>query len=390
MGHGIAVISALSLREQGLLSRGSRRGNGSARRHPRKLSLAWLPCDLSEHMDSKNDGMVALLVELQEHLRCRRHDRWEAEDTAQFSDIVSRIEEALHRPVPNHTGSEDEDAVVPSRESQFVELGGASMLAQVLPISVVNASTTTTDSGSTDGVAPLSAPVAEAITKCLQVLTDVCTADPQRTRFLSCSRGFMVSLFSYMRHPQLLEWSLGLMLAAGDELFPLTDVDGMEELVEGLSPKGLALFCRALAGIFSRNDEQPLPDGLPPQECIPPNLCTVCVNRALLLGISCLIPRVVRLLRLDAPPAWLCPVPHASNRVDAGTLYTPHPPCRPGTLTSWFPSSPRPPLSLHSKARNLRAKQTPNGDTDAHPCAKTHQIIGIHWSSPASNRTLRC
>ena len=135
----------------------------------------------------------------------------------------------------------------------------------------------------------------EALTLALMVLSDVCTAEPRRTAGLSRSRGFMRNLFNFMRHPELLEWSLGLLLAAGDELFPLSSVDkydppplpfppplspsqgnlisaeiserrqhnlpsgetserllalssSLPGLVESLSPKGLALFCRALAG----------------------------------------------------------------------------------------------------------------------------------------------
>ena len=74
----------------------------------------------------------------------------------------------------------------------------------------------------------------------------------------------------------------------------------------------MALFCRALASIFSKNDEAAL-DGVPPPECIPPNLCVVCVNRALLLEIDTFVPRVIRLLDVKRPPTWLCPIPQADE-----------------------------------------------------------------------------
>ena len=105
----------------------------------------------------------------------------------------------------------------------------------------------------------------------------------------------------------------GLLLSAGDDLLALSTVPDLPLIVESLTPRGLALFCRALAGIFSKNDE-PGPDGMPPPECIPPDLCTVCQNRALLLSIEPLIPRVVRLLAVGPPPRWLCPMPNQPAR----------------------------------------------------------------------------
>eukprot|EP01052_Picozoa_sp_SAG31_P018638 SAG31_NODE_1328_length_8747_cov_11.561474_3_plen_216_part_00 len=119
-----------------------------------------------------------------------------------------------------------------------------------------------------------------------------------------------------MLYPGLL-FRVGLLLSAGDDLLPLSSIEELPLIVESLTPRGLALFCRALAGIFSKNDE-PGPDGMPPPECIPPDLCTVCQNRALLLAIEPLIPRVVRLLAIGSPPRWLCPMPNQTLQADHG------------------------------------------------------------------------
>ena len=188
------------------------------------LSLSALPAGLVKRVEK--GGMLSLLVSA-EQLLARRCAGWGGEAAA-FGRIVGSIDEMVNAGEGN----------VHRRE--FLELGGPSLLARALSIPL--------DSQPSEDVRA-------ALSKTLQVLTDVCTAEPAKTRHLSGARGFMSSLFGFMRYPDLLEWSLGLLLASGDELFPLSAVENLDGLVESLSPKGMALFCRALAGLFSRHDE---------------------------------------------------------------------------------------------------------------------------------------
>ena len=46
-------------------------------------------------------------------------------------------------------------------------------------------------------------------------------------------------------------------------------------------------------------------DGVPVPECVAPNLCASCLNNQLLLSVPTLLPRIVELLRLQAPPPGL-------------------------------------------------------------------------------------
>ena len=246
------------------------------------------------HCAGPDTQMLGLLSDLDNHIdaiarRCRtKVDAMRPAEAATFHKLVKKLDDALP-PAGDDAGS---------LRKAFIELGGPCILQRAFAIPL--------DRSGEDGDS-LPKAVEEALTLSLNVLSDVCTAEQKRTEGLSRSRGFMRNLFNFMRHPELLEWSLGLLLAAGDELFPLSTVDNLPGLVDSLTPKGLALFCRALAGIFSKSDDQAGFDGLPPPECVPPNLCTVCVNRAILLDIHALIPRIVKLLDVKVAPAWLCP-----------------------------------------------------------------------------------
>ena len=284
---------------RGLAGRIDGRRAGDWRGKTAGWRLSTLPL-AKEHSTEHNDGgasashigsMLEILTELEANLyatarRCRtKADTMSPAETASFSQLVKRLDDALAAP----DGEAAQDA--------FIDLDGPRILQRVLGIPLP----------STGTGGDLSREVEDALALSLKVLADVCNAAPARTASLSRSRGFMQNLFNTMRYPALLDWSLGLLLAAGDQ-FPLESVDDLPGLISSLTPKGLALFCRALASIFSKNDEAAL-DGVPPPECIPPNLCVVCVNRALLLEIDTFVPRVIRLLDVKRPPSWLCPIP---------------------------------------------------------------------------------
>ena len=128
-------------------------------------------------------------------------------------------------------------------------------------------------------------------------------------------------LFELMQTGALVDGAVSLaqeLLAAGPDLFVLTDVTGLHRIVPSLPPRALSLFCRTLAALFSK-PEPPSSSPLPPPECVPPNLCPSCANRGLLVDIPGLLPRIVALLRSPAPPRRLWPAHH---------LYSPHGPIR--------------------------------------------------------------
>ena len=84
----------------------------------------------------------------------------------------------------------------------------------------------------------------------------------------------------------------------------------LDDIVKSLDPRALSLFCRTIAALFSK-PEPPSTSSLPPPECVPPNLCSACANRALLVEIPMLLPRVVALLKARDPPRRLVSDWHA-------------------------------------------------------------------------------
>eukprot|EP00965_Chrysotila_dentata_P245948 6206867-Pleurochrysis_carterae.AAC.1 len=94
------------------------------------------------------------------------------------------------------------------------------------------------------------------------------------------------------------------LLAVGLDIFPLSSVDAMPELIGSLSPRGLSLFGRALAVLLAKSAEQTM-DGIPAPECVAPDLCASCANNQMLLCMPSLLERIVALLTLRAPPPGL-------------------------------------------------------------------------------------
>jgi len=114
-------------------------------------------------------------------------------------------------------------------------------------------------------------------------------------------------LFQLMGDKQTVDAALTLaqeLLAVGLDIFPLSCVHALPELLAGLSPRGLSLVGRALAVLLAKSAEQSM-DGIPAPECVAPDLCASCANNQLLLAMPCLLPRIVALLRLRAPPPGL-------------------------------------------------------------------------------------
>ena len=83
-------------------------------------------------------------------------------------------------------------------------------------------------------------------------------------------------------------------------------MEALPALLESFSPRGLSLVGRALAVLLAKAAEDTGGEGgLPPLECVPPDLCASCANNAALLEVPNLLPRIVSLLRLKLPPPGL-------------------------------------------------------------------------------------
>ncbi len=124
---------------------------------------------------------------------------------------------------------------------------------------------------------------------------------------LSTHRDLVALLFRLMGDKRTVDNALTLaqeLLAVGPDVFPLDADPSLVPLIESLLPRGLALVGRALAVLLAKSAEQST-EGVPAPECVAPDLCASCANNKLLVGIPSLLPRIVALLRLKAPPPGL-------------------------------------------------------------------------------------
>jgi hypothetical protein len=267
-----------------------------------RQSLGRLPAPLRDRLDDMYNSTASLVLELRANLGTLEAKG--VRDAAAAEAIVGKVVQRLL------SGPQRERDV--SMEG-FIATGGHMDLVRVLQLPAPAPEPDCTEG---DGAAGSTLPdaAADTLNQCLHALTELCATHPRHMARLTQVDGVLQQLFGLMRFSDLIDSALGLLLSAGNDVVSLTTVDGLPGIVQSLSPRGLALFCRALAGIFSKNDE-PGDADMPPPECIPPNLCTVCLNREVLLKIELLLPRVVRLLAVGPPPHWLCPMPNQPNHM---------------------------------------------------------------------------
>ena len=141
------------------------------------------------------------------------------------------------------------------------------------------------------------------------ILTELTLADEAAAVALAQVPSLLPRLFVFMEREAVLDNAVALtqeLFAAGPDLFSLESVLCLDGIVKSLDPRALSLFCRTIAALFSK-PEPPSISSLPPPECVPPNLCSACANRALLVEIPMLLPRVVALLKARDPPRRLWP-----------------------------------------------------------------------------------
>jgi len=139
------------------------------------------------------------------------------------------------------------------------------------------------------------------------VLAELAISDVHQAEVLASQRPLLALLFQLMGEKHTVDAALTLaqeLLAVGLDIFPLSYVHALPELLASLSPRGLSLVGRALAVLLAKSAEQTM-DGIPAPECVAPDLCASCANNQLLLSMPCLLPRIVALLRLRAPPPGL-------------------------------------------------------------------------------------
>uniref|UniRef100_A0A7S4BXM2 Uncharacterized protein n=1 Tax=Chrysotila carterae TaxID=13221 RepID=A0A7S4BXM2_CHRCT len=145
------------------------------------------------------------------------------------------------------------------------------------------------------------------VNECVQILAELAISDVHQAEVLASQRPLLALLFNLMGDKATVDAALTLaqeLLAVGLDIFPLSSVDAMPELIGSLSPRGLSLFGRALAVLLAKSAEQTM-DGIPAPECVAPDLCASCANNQMLLCMPSLLERIVALLTLRAPPPGL-------------------------------------------------------------------------------------
>jgi len=110
------------------------------------------------------------------------------------------------------------------------------------------------------------------VNDCLHCLTELSILELPIAEGLASLPGFIPRLFELMASQFTIDGALTLaqeLLATMDDVFQLTKVPQLPELVASLRPRGFALLCRALTVILSKTGEQ-APDRPPAPECEPP------------------------------------------------------------------------------------------------------------------------
>jgi hypothetical protein len=145
------------------------------------------------------------------------------------------------------------------------------------------------------------------LNECIQMLAELAISDLQHAEALASQRPLLATLFTLMGNRATVDASLTLaqeLLSVGHDVFPLSAVPNLPQLIADLSPRGLSLVGRALAVLLAKSAEQ-TPPGVPAPDCVPPDLCDSCANNAALLAMPVLLERIVALLALKAPPDGL-------------------------------------------------------------------------------------
>jgi len=249
-------------------------------------SLGALPKQFCARIDTENvreslkrPGLGSLLLQLEQRLS-RRQPQLSREDVHELQKMVTRIGTRVCESV--------------QQRHMFLTCQGDVLLLQLL-LQLVPP-----NAGSIEPLIPI-------INEAIQILAELAISDPHQAEALSTNRALIALLFRLMGEKQTVDAALTLaqeLLAVGPDIFPLSAVPQLPQLLASLSPRGLSLVGRALAVLLAKAAEQTM-DGVPAPECVAPELCASCANNQMLLAIPSLLSRIIKLLKLRAPPPGL-------------------------------------------------------------------------------------
>jgi hypothetical protein len=193
--------------------------------------------------------------------------------------------------------------ICPVRDQQDLSSNGDTFVAfdgHVLLIKLMESQVTEVD----EGGLKLASGTSTMLNEIIRIMTELVATMDHHAKTVSQHPRTLPLLFTLMGQKESIHRALTLalkLLSAIDDCFPLSDVNGFSHIISSLSPHNLAIVCRALAVLLSKPLEQSM-EGLPPPECVPPNLCTKCKNNQLLVLLPDLLPRIVHLLSMPSPP----------------------------------------------------------------------------------------
>lgn len=248
-------------------------------------SLRSLPPSFCARIDSENvreslqrKGLGELLLEIEQRLVRRQHLL--QPDVTELAKLVTRIGTRVCEST--------------QQRNIFITCQGDVVLMQLL-LQLVPP-----HASSIESLAPI-------INETIQILAELAISDTHQAEALSTQHALLALLFRLMGDKHTVDAALTLaqeLLAVGPDIFPLSAVPQLPQLLFSLSPRGLSLVGRALAVLLAKAAEQTM-DGVPAPECVAPDLCASCANNHMLLAIPSLLPRIIALLRLRAPPPGL-------------------------------------------------------------------------------------
>lgn len=258
-------------------------------------TLAHLPAGVQKRLNKEYDNLPALVLSLAEtHLKG---------NLPHVRERIKRASESLGENMVREGSSLREN---------FVLFGGAQVVVRCLQVPV--------DAGEAPhsgwrGEQPQEKSVWELRKDCLVLLRDLCYATPVLSEHLCSQRSFIVFLFSLMRNQSTFDEAVGLteeVLAFRGEIFNLSSVPDFEGLVNSFSKRQMAFFCRVLALVVFEPEDRPSEElkitkaadllTARREQALSPAVKNTDRNHAVLLGISELLPRMVKLVLVHSVP----------------------------------------------------------------------------------------
>jgi Trpc4-associated protein len=260
-------------------------------------TLGHLPNGVQKRLNSEYDNLPNLVLTLAEtHLKG---------DLAMVHDKIKKVSDLLNA---NMAG----DGNGNSLRENFVLFGGAHVVVRCLQVPV-NAEEA--KHSGWRGALAQEKDVWDLRKECLVLLRDLCYVTPVLSEQLCSQPNFIVFLFSLMRNQSTFDEAVGLteeVLAFRGEIFNLSLVPDFEGLVNSLSKRQMAFFCRVLALVVFEPEDRPSEElkitkasdllTARREQALSPAVKNTDRNHAVLLGIEELLPRMVKLVLVHAVP----------------------------------------------------------------------------------------